>query len=227
MLKQARAAILMIIVLTVVTGLIYPLAMTGFAQLAFNDHANGSLIKEGDTIIGSKLIGQSFIDPETGFTLPGYFRSRPSAAGDGYDAGASSGSNLGPSSEVLATRVAGDLEIIRSENNLAADALVPVDLVTTSGSGLDPNISVDAARLQAQRVADQRGLPLDDVMTMIDDNTQGREFGFLGEPRVNVVTLNYALDQEAPMPATPAPAATPGASPEASPAASPMAAARE
>lgn len=200
MFKLFRTAVVMLLALTVITGVLYPLAMTGIAQIAFHDRANGSLIEDSGEVRGSELIGQNFVDPETGYTIPGYFRGRPSAVA--YDASASSGSNLGPSGEVLKTRVADELTIIREENDLADDAKVPVDLVTTSGSGLDPNISVASAELQAPRVAAERGLPLDEVMKLIEDHTEGRQLGFLGEPRVNVLTLNLALDGIAPV-ATP------------------------
>src|SRR5690349_16120664 len=127
MLAQMRTAVLVTVVLIVLTGVVYPLAMTGIAQVVFPDKADGSLIEKDGQVIGSELIGQSFVDSETGLTLPGYFRGRPSAAGAGYDAGASSGSNLGPTNQVLIGRVAADVEIVRKENGLAADAEIPVD----------------------------------------------------------------------------------------------------
>ena len=194
MLKQLRTAALMIVVMTVITGIIYPLATTGIAQGLFNDKANGSLIKEDGSVVGSSLIGQNFVDPETGKTLYGYFRGRPSAAGAGYDASASSGSNLGPTNPDLIDAVAQRAAAYRAENGLAADAPVPVDAVTASGSGLDPDISIANARLQATRVAAARGLAVDQVGTMIDQHTDGRAFGVLGVPGVNVLELNVALD---------------------------------
>lgn len=222
MLKQLRTAALMIVVLTVITGIIYPLATTGIAQGLFNDKANGSLIKEDGTIVGSSLIGQNFVDPETGKTLYGYFRGRPSAAGAGYDASASSGSNLGPTNQALLDRIEADSTTIRQENGLAADAPLPVDLVTTSGSGLDPDISLAAAEIQVARVAKERGISEDQVRDLIKDHTSGRTLGLLGEPRVNVLELNMALDALTGKPATPStPEASPIASPVASPAPSP------
>lgn len=194
MLKQLRTAVLMIVVMTALTGLVYPLAMTGLAQVGFHDKVNGSLLKKGDTVVGSSLIGQSFIDPKTGMTLKGYFRSRPSAAGTGYDASASSGSNLGPTNQVLIDRVKADAAIIRAENGLPANAEIPVDLVTASGSGLDPDISPASAELQVPRVAKERGISEDEVRKLVKENTSGRTLGLLGEPRVNVLKLNLALD---------------------------------
>lgn len=195
MLKQLRPAIVMILLFTVLTGLAYPLAMTGIAQVLFPDKADGSLIDNGDTVVGSSLIGQSFVDPETGYTVPGYFRGRPSAAGAGYDAASSSGSNLGPTNQLLIDRIAAETAIIREENDLPADAAIPVDLVTASGSGLDPHISPAAAELQVARVARERGLSEEQVRDLVADHTEGRTFGFLGEPRVNVLELNLALDE--------------------------------
>lgn len=194
MLKQLRTAVLMIVVMTAITGVAYPLVMTGVAQVVFRDKANGSMIEEGDTVIGSSLIGQSFIDPTTGKTVTGYFRSRPSAAGTGYDASLSSGSNLGPTNKVLIDRVAADARIVREENNLPTNAAIPVDLITASGSGLDPDISPASADLQVARVAKERSLPEDKVRELVKENTSGRTLGLLGEPRVNVLKLNLALD---------------------------------
>jgi potassium-transporting ATPase KdpC subunit len=200
MIKQLRVAIILTAILAVLTGIVYPLAMTGLAQITFPGRADGSLIHRDGTTIGSTLIGQSFVDPDTGFTVAGYFRSRPSAAGSGYDAGASSGSNYGPTNHLLIDRVTSDVAIIREENNLAADAQIPVDLVTASGSGLDPAISPASAELQIARVAQQRGLTEDQVRALVKKATSGRTLGIFGEPRVNVVTLNLALDDLAPMP---------------------------
>lgn len=218
MLKQLRTAALMILVMTVITGIVYPLATTGIAQGLFNDKANGSLIKENDTVVGSSLIGQNFVDPKTGKTRYGYFRGRPSAAGAGYDANASSGSNLGPTNQALLDRIEADAAIIRQENGLASDAQLPVDLVTTSGSGLDPDISPAAAEIQVARVAKERSISEDQVRHLIAEHTSGRTLGVFGEPRVNVLELNMALDA---LTGTPTAPATPEASPVASPVTSP------
>jgi len=188
--KNLLTAILMTIVTTGLFGLIYPLAVTGIAQLVFTDKANGQLIKHADgTIIGSRIIGQSF-------SGPGYFHSRPSAAGNGYDAGASSGANLGPTSQKLIDRIKADVAVLQAEN---PGKLVPIDLVTTSASGLDPHISPAAAEFQAPRVARERGITLSEVNASVAKNTEGRTLGILGEPRVNVLTLNLELDERRPM----------------------------
>ena len=189
--KNLLTAILMTIVTTILLGLIYPLVMTGLAQVIFPDRANGSLIKRDDgTVIGSRLIGQPF-------SGPGYFRSRPSAAGDnGYDAGASSGSNLGPTNQKLIVRVKADVEKLQTEN---PGKPVPIDLVTTSGSGLDPHISPAAAEFQVPRVARERRISEEELRRTIARHTQGRQFGFLGEPTVNVLELNLDLDKTTPM----------------------------
>jgi len=194
MMKNLITAILITIVTTILFGLIYPLAVTGLAQIVFPDQANGQLIRRSDgTIVGSRLIGQPF-------SGPGYFRSRPSAAGAaGYDAGASSGSNLGPTNGKLIERVKADVEKIQAENG---GSPVPIDLVTSSGSGLDPHISPAAADYQVARVARQRGMTEDELRRIVAAHTEGRTFGFLGEPRVNVLELNLDLDTRKPFPIT-------------------------
>jgi K+-transporting ATPase ATPase C chain len=176
---------------TLLTGLAYPFAITGIAQVVFPGTADGSLVTDssGNTI-GSKLIAQPFTDPK-------YFWPRPSAAGaDGYDAAASSGSNLGPTSQKLRDQVTERAAALRDAAGLPADADVPAELVTASGSGLDPDISPDSAKFQAQRVADARGMSLDSVLKLIDDHTEGRTLGVLGQARVNVLELNMALDEQ-------------------------------
>lgn len=185
--RQLMPALRMLAVFTVITGLIYPLVVTGFAQALFHGAANGSLVKKNGVVVGSRWIGQSF-------TKPIYFHPRPSAAGTGYDASASSGSNKGPTNPEFLKDVKDRIAAYRKENGLAATAKVPVDAVTASASGLDPDISVANARLQAPRVAKERAVPLATVLSLIDKHTDGRGLGFLGEKGVNVLDLNLALD---------------------------------
>jgi len=186
--RQILPAILMVIVMTVLLGGIYPLVVTGVSQVAFNGKANGSMVSVNGTEVGSSLIGQSF----TGDT---YFWPRPSAAGDGYDAMASAASNLGPNDETLLSDIDGRVKAYREANGLAADATVPVDAVTASASGLDPQISVANADLQAPRVAKARGLTLEQVQSLVTKSTESPSLGILGEKAVNVLHLNLLLDQ--------------------------------
>src|SRR5208282_1798331 len=184
--KNLTTAVLMTIATTVLLGIVYPLVVTGLAQVIFPRQANGQLIRSRDgVVIGSRLIGQPF-------SGPGYFHSRPSAAGAaGYDASASAGSNLGPTNAQLIARVNGDVAKLQAENPGSA---IPVDLVTTSGSGLDPDITPAAANFQIRRVAAERKIPETDVAALVREYSQNRQWGFLGEPRVNVLELNIALD---------------------------------
>jgi K+-transporting ATPase ATPase C chain len=184
--SQLRPAILMALVLCVITGVIYPGVVTAFAQLLFNRQANGSLVRVHGRLVGSELIGQPFARPE-------YFHPRPSAAGTGYDATASSGTNRGPTDRKLADSLIGP----RADTLIAAGVpkgAIPTDAVTASGSGLDPHISPANAYLQVARVAKTRGVDPGSVRHILDGHVEGRQFGFLGEPRVNVLMLNIALD---------------------------------
>ena len=188
--ENLRTALLMTLVTTVIFGVIYPLGVTGLAQLLFPAQANGSLIQINGQLVGSALLGQSF-------TAPQYFHSRPSGAGAGYDASQSGGTNLGPTNHQLLDRVKGDVDKLHAENPGSA---IPVDLVTASGSGLDPEISIAAAQFQMVRVARARGMSKAEVGALVSKHTLGRQFGFLGEPRVRVLELNLELDAKHPMP---------------------------
>ena len=187
--RNVITAALMTVVTTVLLGIIYPLAITGIAQVVFPDKANGQLIEQNGKVVGSRIIGQ-------GFSAPGYFRSRPSAAGTGYDAANSAGTQLGPTNKKLVDNVTANVEAARKEN---ASAPVPIDLVTTSASGLDPHLSPAAADFQVPRVARERGVSESDLRALVASHTEGRQLGFLGEPRVNVLELNLALDVAHPL----------------------------
>jgi K+-transporting ATPase ATPase C chain len=186
--RQLTVAIVVFVALTVLTGLVYPLVVTGVANVTFGDRATGSLVFRDGAPVGSSLIGQSF----AGRT---YFHPRPSAAGDGYDAMASAGSNLGPTNPELIDAAAVRKVDYRERNGLSANAVVPVEAITSSASGLDPHITPADARLQAPRVAAARGVPLARVLGLVDGATSGRGLGFLGEPGVNVLELNLSLDE--------------------------------
>jgi potassium-transporting ATPase KdpC subunit len=199
MLREARPAIVLVVALTLITGLIYPLVMTGLAQVLFPRQANGSLVEQGGKVVGSALIGQPF-------NGDGYFHGRPSATtrpdpNDAtktvdapYNAANSGGSNLGPTNKALIERVKGEVDKLQAQKPAAQ---VPIDLVTTSGSGLDPHITPQAALFQVPRVAKARNIPQDRIRQLVDQNTEGRTLGLLGEPRVNVLALNMALDRAA------------------------------
>ena len=187
--RNLITAILYTLVTTVIFGLVYPYAVTGVAQLLFKDKANGQLIEQNGQLVGSRILGQPF-------TAADYFHSRPSAAGNGYDAANSSGSNYAPTNKKLIDRVAGDVAALQLDH---PGTDVPIDLVTASGSGLDPDITPDAAEFQVARIAQQRHLSEDALRKLIAQHTQGRQFGFLGEPRVNVLELNLDLDRTAPV----------------------------
>lgn len=186
--RQLRPAALAVLAFTMLCGIVYPLVVTAVAQVAFNDDANGSLVRVDGVVVGSRLLGQQF-------ESPGYFHPRPSAAGVGYDGTTSGGSNLGPESETLRATVAERVRAYREENGLDALVPVPVDAVTASASGLDPMISVANARLQAPRVAAARGIAVDQVLTMIGQATEDRAIAVLGDPGVNVLELNLLLDR--------------------------------
>jgi K+-transporting ATPase ATPase C chain len=190
--KNLITAVLMMLVTTVLFGLLFPLLITGLAQVLFPKQANGELVTRNGQVVGSRWVGQSF-------SSSGYFHSRPSSAGTGYDAANSGGSNLGPTNQSLVARVQGDADRLQAEN---PGTLIPIDLLTTSASGLDPHISPEAAEFQVPRIAKERGLSEDAVRTAVRQHTESRQFGFLGEPRVNVLELNLALDEISPKPVT-------------------------
>jgi potassium-transporting ATPase KdpC subunit len=188
--QNLKIAILMTIVTTVLLGVIYPLVVTGLAQVLFHDKANGQLLTRADgTVIGSRIIGQ-------GFSAPGYLHPRPSAAGNGYDAANSNGSQYGPTNQKLIDRVNADVARLHAEN---PSQPIPVDLVTASASGLDPDITPAAAEFQVPRLAHERGVSEQQIREVIERHTSGRQLGFLGEPRVNVLEVNLDLDQQFPM----------------------------
>jgi K+-transporting ATPase ATPase C chain len=187
--RNLVVAVLMTVVTTLILGVIYPLTITAIAQVAFPYQANGQLIVRNGTVVGSSIIGQ-------GFSSPGYFRPRPSAAGAGYDAANSGGSQLGPTNKKLIDAVSANVEVARKENPTAR---VPIDLVTTSASGVDPHISPAAADFQVPRVARERGVSESDIRRLVDANSAGRTLGLLGEARVNVLELNLALDSQYPL----------------------------
>jgi K+-transporting ATPase ATPase C chain len=187
--RNLLISILFTLVTTVIFGLLYPVAITGLAQVLFHGRANGQLIEKNGKTVGSRIIGQTFAGP-------GYFHSRPSSAGTGYDATSSAGSNLAPTNKALIERVKGDVDKARAENPLTP---VPIDLVTASGSGLDPEISPAAAEFQVPRVAKERGIPEGEVRSLVQKFTRDRQFGVLGEPGVNVLELNLELDRTHPM----------------------------
>jgi K+-transporting ATPase ATPase C chain len=205
--RQLVPAVIAMVIFTVVLGLVYPMVVTGIAQVAFKDKADGSLVTQNGRTVGSSLLGQSFLDADAK-PLQQYFQPRPSAAVGasgtteaGYDPTLSGGSNLGPTNPVLLKTVQQRAKDYRELNGLSGKVKIPIDAVTASASGLDPDISVANAHLQAQRVADERVVSLSVVRRLIDNQTSGRTLGFLGERTVNVLKLNLALDRRAPMPA--------------------------
>jgi K+-transporting ATPase ATPase C chain len=185
--RNVITAVLYTVVTTVIFGLVYPFVVTGIAQVLFKDRANGQLIQQNGHLVGSRIIGQPF-------TAAGYFHSRPSAAGNGYDAANSSGSNYAPTNKKLIDRVAGDVTALQLDH---PNTDIPIDLVTASASGLDPDITPAAAEFQVTRIAQQRHLTESVVRQLVAKHTEGRQLGFLGEPRVNVLELNLDLDQTA------------------------------
>jgi|SRR5215813_813656 len=187
--KNLITAVLMTIATTILLGIIYPLVVTGLAQLIFPRQANGQLISKNGQIVGSSIIGQSFVGAK-------YFHSRPSFAGAGYDAANTNGSQLGPTNQKLIDRVKGDIAEAQTDN---PGKPVPIDLVTGSGSGVDPHITPAAAEFQLARVAKARGMTEEQLRTLVEKHSEGRQFGFLGEPRVNVLELNLELDDRFPM----------------------------
>lgn len=190
--KNLITSVLMTLVTTILFGVAFPLLVTGLAQIIFPKQANGQLINHNGRVVGSRLIGQSF-------SSPGYFHSRPSNAGTGYDAASSGGSNLGPTNQSLIARVQSDADRLQAEN---PSTPIPIDLLTSSASGLDPHISPEAAEFQVPRIAKERGVNDDVIREAIHQHTESRQFGALGEPRVNVLELNLALDEIAPKPAS-------------------------
>jgi len=187
--KNILISIWMTVATTILFGLVYPLLVTGLAHLLFPNQANGQLIEKDGTVVGSAIIGQ-------GFSSPGYFHSRPSAAGNGWDAANSAGSNLGPTNQKLLDRVKGDVAAAQADN---PGTPVPIDLVTTSASGFDPHITPASAEFQLPRVAKARGVTVDQVRALVAKHTEGRQLGVLGEPRVNVLELNLDLDGQFPV----------------------------
>ena len=188
MFKQLRPAILSTLAFTIFSGFLFPFLITGIAQVVFPHRSQGSLIVKDGQVVGSELIGQNFSKPE-------YFHPRPSAAGNGYDASNSGGSNLGPTSQKLIEQIRARVESYRKDNDMPPSARVPADAATTSASGLDPHISVANAEIQSARVARARGMEVAAVQRLVRQNTAGRQFGILGEPGVNVLKLNLALDR--------------------------------